>query len=173
MIEKTAAEKILSLALSLKAAAAEVFIRSSVSTTVEVKDQKVEAFDRARDAGAGLRVIMDGRMGFSFTSDLSDSALEILAQSAVTNARNTEPDPFQSIPEKPVGAYPVVTIHDPALVRLSEKEKIDRVMAMEREAFAVDKRIKRTRKASAGFSESATVIMNSRGAAVSFQGTAG
>ena len=173
MIEKTAAEKILSLALSLKAAAAEVFIRSSVSTTVEVKDQKVEAFDRARDAGAGLRVIMDGRMGFSFTSDLSDSALEILAQSAVTNARNTEPDPFQSIPEKPVGAYPVVTIHDPALVRLSEKEKIDRVMAMEREAFAVDKRIKRTRKASAGFSESETVITNSHGASVSFQGTAG
>src|SRR3990172_6440194 len=118
MIEKTAAEKILSLALPLKAPAAEVFIRSSVSTTVEVKVQKVEAFDRARDAGAGLRVIMDGRMGFSFTSDFSDSALKTLAQSAVTNARNTEPDPFQSIPEKPVGAYQAVNIHDPALVRL-------------------------------------------------------
>ncbi len=173
MIEKTAAEKILSLALSQKADAAEVFIRSSVSTNVEVKNQKVEAFDRAREVGAGLRVIREGRMGFAFTADLSESALKNLAQSAVTNARNTDADPFQSLPEKPVGAYQAVTIYDPALVRLSEKEKIERVMAMERETFAVDKRIKRTRKAAASFSETATMIMNSHGASVSYKGTAG
>jgi PmbA protein len=171
--DQKTAEKILSFALSQKADAAEVFIRSSVSTNVEVKDQKIEAFDRARDAGAGLRVIREGRMGFAFTADLSDGALKTLAQSAVTNARNTDPDPFQSIPERPIGAYQTVNIYDPALVQLNEKEKIERVMAMEREAFAVDKRIKRTRKASASFSESETVIMNSHNASVFYKGTAG
>ncbi len=86
------AEKILSLSRDLKADAAEVFLRSYMSTVIEVKDQKVDAFDRARDIGAGLRVLMNGRMGFAFTTDLSEPALMILVQAAVTNARNTEPD---------------------------------------------------------------------------------
>jgi PmbA protein len=43
---------------------------------------------------------------------------------------------------------------------------------MEREAFAVDPRIKRIRKASAGFSDAETLIMNSNGAEVSYKSTA-
>src|SRR3989304_2726556 len=158
-MDKQTAHKILSLAMSQNAAA-EVFIRSSASTTVEVKDQKVEAFDRARDAGVGLRVIMDGRMGFAFTSDLSDSALKTLAQSAVTNARNTEPDPFQSIPEKPVGAYQAVNIHDPVLVRLSEKEKIDRTARPHDRRGLRRAPRKAPRRPAGARAESETVIMN-------------
>jgi len=171
-MNKHIAEKILSLATSLKADAAEVFIRSSASTSIEVKEQKVDAFDRAKDIGAGLRVLAAGRMGFSFTTDLSDDAIKKLAQSAVTNAQHVEPDPFFSIPQKPSAQYPSIPIYDPELVSLSEKEKIDRVMAMEREAFAVDPRIRRIRKASAGFSASETLILNTHGAEVSYQSTA-
>jgi PmbA protein len=43
---------------------------------------------------------------------------------------------------------------------------------MEREAFAVDRRVKRIRKASANFSTSETLIMNSHGAEASYRGTA-
>ena len=166
------AEKILSLSRDLKADAAEVFLRSYMSTVIEVKDQKVDAFDRARDIGAGLRVLTNKRMGFAFTTDLSEPALMILVQAAVTNARNTEPDEFHYIPRRPSAAYSSVGIHDPDMVALTEKEKIDRVMAMEREAFAIDPRIKRIRKASASFSESETLIMNTNGGNVSYRGTA-
>jgi predicted Zn-dependent protease len=61
---------------------------------------------------------------------------------------------------------------DPEIPQLSEKEKIERVMAMEREAFAVDPRIKLVRKASENFSSSETIIANTHGALVSYQGTA-
>ena len=166
------AEKILSLSRDLKADAAEVFLRSYTSTVIEVKDQKVDAFDRARDIGVGLRVLTNRRMGFAFTTDMSEPALMTLAQAAVTNARNTEPDEFHSIPGWPSAAYRSVEIYDPDLVALTEKEKIDRVIAMEREAFAIDPRIKRTRKASASFSESETLIMNTNGGNVSYRGTA-
>ncbi len=171
-IDKHIAEKILSYATSLKVGAADVFIRSFSATSVEVKDQKLDAFERARDTGAGLRVLVNGRLGFAFTTDLSDAALKTLALAAVTNAQNTEPDPHQSIPERNQAPYGPVAIHDPALVRLTEKEKIDRVMAMEREAFRVDPRIKRIRKAQASFSESETVILNTNGSEVAFRGTA-
>jgi PmbA protein len=172
-MDKQTAEKILSLAMSRKADAAEVFLRSSVSTSIEAKDQKVDAFDRARDIGAGLRVIVAGRMGFAFTTDLSDAALKKLALGAVTNARNTDSDPNNSLPGKPPGQYRDVNIYDPAVVSLSEEEKISRVMAMEREAFAVDPRIKRIRKAEARFSSTETVLLNSNDALVTYRGTAG
>lgn len=168
---KNIAAQILSLSKDLKADAAEVFIRSSASTSIEVKEQKVDAFDRAKDVGAGLRVLSNGRMGFAFTTDLSDNALRTLARSALTNAQNTEPDPFHALPAAPA-VYQPIALYDPELAALSEKEKIDRVMSMEREAFGVDPRIKRIRKASATFSGSETIIMNTHGAEVSYQGTA-
>jgi PmbA protein len=171
-MDKQIAEKILSLASSLKADSAEVFLRQYTSTSIEVKDQKVDAFDRAKDIGAGLRVLVGTHLGFAFTTDFSDGALRSLAQSAITNAENTVADPFHVIPGKPSDAYQSVAIYDPELVALSEREKIDRVMAMEREAFAVDPRIKRIRKASAGFSDAETLILNSKGAEVSYKSTA-
>jgi PmbA protein len=170
--DKLIAEKILSRAASLQADVADVFLRTYTSTSIEVKGQKVDAFDRAKDIGAGLRVLVGTRMGFAFTTDFSDGALRTLAQAALMNAQSTEPDPFHSFPDKPAAAYQTVAIYDPELVALSEKEKIDRVMAMEREAFAVDPRIKRIRKASAGFSDSETLIMNTKGAGVSYKSTA-
>lgn len=171
-MHKETAEKILSYAVSCSAEAAEVFIRSSASTSIEVKDQKVDVFDRAKDIGAGLRVLANGRMGFAFTTDFTESALRTLALSAVTNAKNTEPDPFLALPGKARDVHRAVALYDPELAALSEKEKIDRVMAMEREAFGVDPKIKRIRKASATFAESETVIMNTVGAEAAYRSTA-
>jgi PmbA protein len=171
-MNRNTAEKILSYALSHKADAAEVFLRAYSSTSIEVKDQKVDAFDRAKDIGAALRLLVGARMGFAFTTDLSENSLKMLAQAAVTNAQNTEPDPFHSLPNKPAIAYNNVNIFDSQIINLAEKEKIERVMAMEREAFAVDVRIKRIRKASATFSDADTMIMNTNGAESSYRSTA-
>jgi PmbA protein len=171
-MQKRIAETILSLSKDHKTDAAEVFLRAYSSTSVEVKDQMVDAFDRARDIGAGLRLLVGKRMGFAFTTDLSENSLKTLAQAAVTNAQNTEPDAFHSLPRKPVTVYHQVTIFDSEIVDLGEKEKIGRVMAMEREAFAVDARIKRIRKASATFSDAETLIMNTSGAESSYRSTA-
>jgi len=170
-MEKKIVEKVLSFARGCKADAADVYLRSYSATSIEVKTQKVDAFDRARDVGIGLRLLLGKRMGFAFTTDFSDTALKTLAQTAATNAQNTEPDPFLLLPEKPDSPYQNVAIFDPALVTLTEKEKIDRVMAMEREAFAVDGRIKRVRRASAGFSDAETLIMNTQGAEIFFRST--
>jgi PmbA protein len=172
LMETRTAETALSLAISLKASAAEVFLRSSLSTSVEVKEQTVDAFEQARDIGVGLRVLLGSRMGFAYTTDLSGPALKELAMSAVTNAGNTAVDPFNTIPAKPSAPYQAVTIHDPAVAAIPDWEKIERVMAMEREAFAVDQRVRRIRKAAATFSVSRTLMMNTHGAAVSYEGTA-
>jgi PmbA protein len=171
-MHKRIAETILSLCKDHRVDAAEVFLRAYSSTSIEVKDQKVDAFDRARDIGAGLRLLVGTRMGFAFTTNLSDNSLKTLARAALTNAEYTESDPFHSLPTKPATAYQQVAIFDSAIVSLEEKEKIERVLAMERETFAVDSRIKRIRKASATFSDAETLIMNTNGAESSYRSTA-
>jgi PmbA protein len=95
-MHKQIAEKILSLSKDLKADAAEVFLRSSASTSIEVKDQTVDAFDRARDIGAGLRILVDGKMGFAFTTDFSENALKTLTRSAMTTHRTSARWPIRS-----------------------------------------------------------------------------
>jgi len=171
-MDRQIAEKLLGLAERLHADGAEVFLRSFRATSVEVKDQRVDAFERSGDIGAGLRVIAKGRQGFAFTTDLSEAALDALARSAVANAEYAASDPFLSLPSKAAEPPETVQIHDPDIVGLTEKEKIDRVMAMEREAYSVDLRIKRIRKAEAGFSEAETLILNSRGAESWYRSTA-
>lgn len=164
---------LLSFTVDLGAEAAEVFLRSSLSTTVEVKDQAVEAFDRARESGAGLRVFAAGRSGFAFSTDLTEQGLRTLAEAAVTNARSTAPDPLHVLPGSFPQSYRNLNIYDPVLAGLDDQEKIAQVMAMERAAFGVDPRIRRIRKASARFSSSRTVLMNTSGVNVEYQGTAG
>jgi len=171
-MDKRTAEKILSLVSTLRTDAAEVFLRSYTATSIEVKEQQVDAFDRAKDIGAGLRVLRSGRLGFAFTTELSDNALKSLAQSAVTNAEYTEKDPFHSLPRKTMVPRQQALIYDPEIEVLTEQEKIGRVMDMERKAFAVDPRITRIRKASSSFSSAETLIMNTYGAEVYYKSTA-
>ncbi|MDH4163418.1 MAG: TldD/PmbA family protein [Nitrospirota bacterium] len=150
----------------------EIYLRSSVATSVEIKDQKVDAFERARDIGIGLRVLTDERIGFAFTTDFTREGLATLVDGAIDNAKSIDRDPLAVLPEIAGASYSHVIIHDPVVAGISEQEKIDRVMAMERAAYGVDSRIKRIRKASASFSESETLIRSSRGNEVSYRSTA-
>ncbi len=172
-MDRSIAEKVLAHASSLALDGAEVFLRSARATSVEVKEQQVDAFERAADIGAGLRVMAGGRTGFAFTTDLSDKALRDLAEAAATNAKNTEPDPHQVLPGRSATPYQPVVIHDPAIPALSEREQIALAMALERAAFDTDHRVKRIRKASVSFAESETLVMNSRGASSSWKSTSG
>ncbi len=171
-MDERIAQRIMDIAARRRADAAEVYLRSSRATSIEVKEQKVDAFERAQDMGVGIRLLIGRQTGFAYSTDLSDAALQKLVDAAVDNARNAEPDPFAVIPERPSSPYPSVVLYDPSIASLPEQEKIERVMAMEREAFAVDPRVKRIRKAAATFGDAETMIMNSRGAVASYRGTA-
>jgi PmbA protein len=170
-MEERTAQQALAMALDGGASAAEIFLRESAATTVEVKGGAVDAFERARDIGAGIRVIVSGRPGFAYTTDLSETGIRAAVSSALGGARSTAPDPFQDLPARSEKPYPVVEMYDPEIVSLKGPEKIARVTAMEREAFAADRRVRRIRKASASFSEASTIIANTAGMQAASRGT--
>lgn len=163
--------KILAQALRRNPDAAEVYLLSSRSTTIEVKKQKVDAFVEASSRGVGLRLFKDGRMGFSSATLSDGSEAASLVEKALSAAEHTEKDPFRVLPEPQPLSGTDLGIYDPALREATEEEKIFRAMALEKAALDTDERIKVVRKAGYQDAEFTVFLLNSGGADLSYRGT--
>jgi len=170
MNQKDKAIEILDRLMRLKPDGAEVYLKTAESFNVEVKDQGVEALDASRSHGIGLRILLDGRIGFSFTSDISEGSIDNLIKAIFNNTRNVERDGYATLPER-ASDYPNPSIYDEGLVRLSWEERIKRAIVLERAALDYDRRIKKVRKASFSLSLYDTLILSSKGIEVSYKGT--
>jgi PmbA protein len=166
-IDLNTGEDIIKKAKALGADLVEVYMVSQSSLTVDVKGQEIEALESAIESGYSVRIIKDGRMGFSYSTEISD--WKEVVERAVEASRFTEEDPYLDIAEQePV---PEVNTFDPAVSTVKEEDAIGMAMLIEEKAMHADKRIKRIRKASAEFSTYELVIVNSKGLKQSFKGT--
>ncbi len=150
---------------------AEVYLLSSTATTVEVKKQKVDAFVSASSMGAGVRVFHEGRLGFSFAALSDGSEIDAVVQHAVDGARFTEHDPGNVMAETGMPSNKELEIFDPHLAQVTEEEKINRAMTLEKSAVNTDSRIQVVRKASYGDTDYTVYISNSKGLNASYRGT--
>jgi PmbA protein len=80
--------------LGEKADQAEIFHIWGSSRTLEVKKDRPDLFKESDYSGYGIRVIMDHREGFAYSSTLSDEVIE----RALKTARVASPDPFVGLP---------------------------------------------------------------------------
>jgi PmbA protein len=171
MEPRQTANNILSRTLAQDVDHGEVYLLSSRATNVEVKEQKIDAFVSADSIGAGLRVYKGSRVGFSFVTLSDGSEIDILIKNAVDAAFFTEPDSSNVLPAG--DRIPDADLHvfDPALSEVTEAEKIDRAMVLEKSALDADDRIKVIRKAAYGDSAYTVSICNSKGLDFSYDGT--
>ncbi len=166
-----AADKAADAFLTKGVSAWDVYVRSSSSTSAEVKEQKLDTFEEAVTWGAGVRALLpDGKMGFAYSSG-SPEAVSQAAQKAYENAQHAEADPGNVIPLKPDAPYPDIAEFDDQIKSLSEQEKIDKAIIVEKAALGFDPRIKRVRKSSASFTEAGWALVNSNGIRVYTEGT--
>ena len=70
----------------------EVMVGRGASTSVKVHDGEVESLTSAGSAGAGVRVIREGRVGFAHCGSLDDDVLADTLAEARDNCRFAEPD---------------------------------------------------------------------------------
>lgn len=138
---------------------AEVYLKSSRSLSVEVREQKTDALESSTDFGYSLRVIRDRRLGFSFATAKGD-ADSVIAR-ALEASRWTEQDKWLDLPAP--SEQPALRIFDEAVASMSEGEAIEKALAIEKAALDADARIRKVRKSSASFSRRDGLIMNSRG----------
>ncbi|MGI5911730.1 MAG: TldD/PmbA family protein [Syntrophomonadaceae bacterium] len=165
---RNAGEQALELARR-KGVEAEAFLLHSRELSAEVIDGKVETLKEAEEAGMGLRVINQGKLGFVFTSDLSYQAIAKVVEDAISISHYTEADPYNCLPWGKY-EYPVLEVYDPSIPGTSLEAKIEMAREVERIALSTDSRISIIERAGYEDSEFTSVIMNTNGVYTSGKG---
>ena len=153
----TMTEKMVERALATGADDAEAMARFTDSSRIEVKEGKVEGTRRTRETSSAIRVLVDGRPGFAFSTDPDDDAITGMIRDAVQGAKLVpagEENCFSSADEPGAGAG----ILDHGGIQEPLERKIDMARDMESAALVADGRIRKTHKPSYGEQYRATCI---------------
>ena len=149
----------------------EAFLTHEREFQVKVYDGEVESLSSAEPRGAGIRVVTDGRVGFSYTTDLTKDGLRSAVDAARENSRYATQD--DAVGVAPAWTEPVPELDeliDAAQPSVAPDRKIEFAIELERATRAVDSRI---RTEEALYSDSATevAIATSSGIAGSYRRT--
>ena len=148
---------------------ADVMLQTSTEFSVTVRKGEVETLTQSGSNGLGIRVFVDGRMGFAATSDFEPSVLERLVETTVALAAVADPKAENGLPDAPAPEpRPELKIYDPTIDSLPTGEKIEMAKRCEAAAFAADPRITNSEGAGFGSGSTYTVLANSRGVAASY-----
>ncbi len=87
---------------SLKAGAeqAEAYLEENKEILIRVRKGEIEILKEAQARGLGIRLFAKKKLGFTYTSDFSLSALDELVKKTVFLAKNSSADDFNGLPEK-------------------------------------------------------------------------
>lgn len=150
----------------------EIFASTSSGVTIEAKDSSVDSLKVRSGSGIGIRVIQEGRPGFSYSSVLDEDAMKKMATDALDSSLSAGKDEYLCF------ATPSETrdenglsIVDPSFEDVSEEELIENALLIEKTVRGADPRIARVRKATYGASRSQTRTVNSNGVDVSYAAT--
>jgi len=153
---------------------ADACLESSRAFTASVLGGRIETLQQSGTLGLGVRVIVNGAVGFCSGTDMTSAGIDDLARRAVALAAYATPDEANGVPE-PAQAGDAATadlqLFDRAALELPDERKIEMALALERAALDSDPRIKRTDGATVSSSAGAFAIANSRGLARAWDGT--
>ena len=119
----------------------EVYAERGVSRRIKVHRQEVEQLTAAQRRGLGVRVVRDGAVGYAYTSDLSDAALEDILTRALDHAAVTDADEYAGLPQ-PAGPPADVHPFDERLTQVGDDQRIETALAVEAAALGADARVK-------------------------------
>jgi PmbA protein len=166
------ASEVVKIAMKSGADEAEVFLEHGRESEVGTRMGKIETLKQATSKGLGLRVFVNKKLGFAYTSDFSKKSVDDFANKAVALAKETSKDEYNGLPTMAGGyIYPDLDLFDAELQNLSTDWKIDACKEMEETAFAYDERIDNSEGASVYDGDNFRVLANSRGVLHSYKST--
>ena len=149
----------------------EIFFQRVKKNKIEVSDEKIENLSSSEEAGVGIRVFKGNRLGFSYTSHVSEEEVKDVVQKAIEMCEIQEPDPANSFIDK-LQLSDVESTYDKEGVLIPLEEKAQIPIEMEKYAKKLDKRIVGVRKSTLTESIFEVYCKNSFGVEYSYSGTA-
>jgi PmbA protein len=147
-----AAMRALECASALGLDHAEVSASEGESLEVNVRQGATDLVKESRSRGIGMRIVHDGRVATSATTDLGVEAVQAFVASLADMVRFSEEDPL-ALPPSPreqTGTWDDLDLYDPKTARIGPKRAISMATRAEKAAFKQDRRI--TSSEGAGFS---------------------
>ncbi|HEU0130454.1 MAG TPA: TldD/PmbA family protein [Mycobacteriales bacterium] len=148
----------------------EAFAVHSVDTSVTAFDGEVESLSSSETRGVGVRVVVDGRMGFASTSDVTDDGLAYALSEARSNAALGTPDPGNVLPA-PAAYSDVDGIFVGGLESVEAARKVSAALELERLTRAAHELVSGVDSATYGDSRSSVAIASTAGVAAEYART--
>ncbi|NLJ72706.1 MAG: TldD/PmbA family protein [Syntrophomonadaceae bacterium] len=156
------AEKVLNIATD-QGVDAEAFLLHNRELSIEVNNAQVETLKQAEEIGLGIRIIKNGCLGFTYTSDLADNAIITAVKNAINIAQFTTPDEHNSLPKKQENYPELGFLYDDEFNTINIDEKINLAKRVEEIAQNYDNRIKIVESATYEDTEFSSLIVNTNG----------
>ncbi len=159
------AEHAIAYARRLGVDTAEVSVAMGHELEVSVRQGAVELVKEAGSSGLSVRVIHDGRVATSSTTDLGREAIEAFLRRAVEMAQVSEPDPLAAPPGRRELAkdWPALDLFDDRTSRIDAGRAIELARTAEAAALAQDARITASEGASFGRTSGHSVLATTSG----------
>ena len=156
-------------ALVAGATDAEAWAEEGTSRRVRVYQGEVESLSDAGGRGVGVRAFLDGRSGYAYGTDLSETSVVETARAAREAAVIADPDEHAGLPER-FGVTPVDGLAAPGLREWSTERKVELALVVER---AAREREGVTQVENAVYSDAdgSVALANSRGFASGYEAT--
>lgn len=121
----------------------EAYATHGTGTSVTVFDGEVETLTSSESKGVGVRVIVDGRLGFASTSDVSDEGLAYALEEARSNAAYGTPDVGNvlPLPRDTSGLEPLQGLVAEGFDEVPTARKVAMAVELERLTRAADQRV--------------------------------
>jgi PmbA protein len=158
------AEHVVQEALKLGVDEAEAYTENNREFSLQVRNGDVETVKQSTTKGIGLTVYKDKKLGFSYTSDLTDESLKDFIKRTIQLSEVADPKPWNGLPDFSKEAKQTdLDLWDASISEIDSSKNIDIARDVEKIALAYDKRITKSYSSSFGDSESETIIVNSKG----------
>ena len=147
--------------------AVEAYAVHGVATSVAVYGGEVETLTSAETRGVGVRVVVDGRLGFASSSDVTPPGLERALAQARSNAAFGTPDVGNALPE-PAPWEPMPAILVPGLESVPAARKVELALELERATLAADPRVRAVQRATYGDGISRAAVASTTGVSAEY-----
>ncbi|MGQ4891063.1 MAG: TldD/PmbA family protein [Candidatus Njordarchaeia archaeon] len=156
--------------LELGAFEVEIFSSYEEGFSLELMMGIIPKMYKSVDMGAGIRVVVDKRIGFSYLTKFDKESLERGLKDAISAAKASRPlEYWISLPEP--SAYPQIRdLYDERVKEIEADYLIENISTIAKELASKDRRINVT-QISAGAGVSEKFVLNSNGISVSNKGT--
>jgi PmbA protein len=149
---------------------AEAYAEETRQTTVRARDREVDSFSSSESRGVGVRVVVDGRLGYAWAADPQLNEVTRLLESARQNAAFSTADEANGLPEAAT-AEPLSGLFREGQADVGPERKVSLALDLERIAVETDPSVRRVEEAIYGDAVSRVAVASTAGLGAEYAGT--